>query len=74
MNYEAQELFHQALKLPPEARAALAGSLIASLDDVIDEDAEAAWQAVIERRISEIESGAVKMVSWLEARNRILAW
>jgi len=48
--------------------------LIASLDDVIDEDAEAAWQAVIERRISEIESGAVKMVSWVEARNRILAW
>ncbi len=62
MNSDPHALFQQALKLPPEARAALAGSLIASLDDAVDEDAEAAWQATIERRIVEIESGTAKMV------------
>ena len=72
MNYNAQALFQQALKLPPEARAALAGSLIASLDDMVDEDAEVAWQATIERRITEIDSSAVKMVPWSVARKRIL--
>jgi len=50
----------------------LAGSLIVSLDETVDEDAEAAWQATIERRIAEIDSGAVKMVPWSEARKRIL--
>jgi len=42
--------------------------LIVSLDETVDEDAEAAWQATIERRIAEIDSGAVKMVPWSEAR------
>ena len=68
----AQALLQQALKLPTEARAALAGSLIASLDDAVDEDAEVAWQATIERRIAEIDSGDVKMVPWSVARKRIL--
>jgi len=36
MNSEAQDLLDRALKLPPEARAALAGSLISSLDDAPD--------------------------------------
>ncbi len=39
---QTEEVLREALKLPMEARAALAGSLLDSLDDMIDEDAEAA--------------------------------
>ena len=68
-----QQLFEEALRLPPEARAALAGELIDSLDaDDVDEDAEAEWSVEIRRRLDEVDSGAVKAVPWSEARRRIL--
>jgi putative addiction module component (TIGR02574 family) len=68
-----RQLFEEALRLPPEARAALAGELIDSLDvDDVDGDAEAEWGAEIRRRLQEVDSGTVKAVPWSEARRRIL--
>jgi putative addiction module component (TIGR02574 family) len=61
-----------ALRLPLQARAALAAQLIESLDPEVDEEAEIAWGAEIVRRIQELESGQVKTVPWSEARRRIL--
>ena len=69
---ETTKLLEEALKLPPEARAALAGSLIESLDEVVEEHAEAAWAAEISRRLQELDSGAVRAVPWAEARRRIV--
>jgi hypothetical protein len=65
------DMLRAALALPNEARAALPGQLIASLDEV-DEDAEVAWSDEIERRIVQLESGAVQAIRWLEARRKIL--
>jgi putative addiction module component (TIGR02574 family) len=65
-------LLEEALKLPPEARAALAASLLESLDEEIDEGAEAAWAEEIAKRIRELDSGAVAPVPWSEARRMIL--
>jgi len=65
-------LLEEALKLPAEARAALAGSLLDSLDETVDQDAEQAWEAEIARRIEDLDSGRVKAVPWSEARRRIL--
>lgn len=65
-------LLEQALKLPQEARAALAASLLESLDETVDADAEATWAAEIARRIQELDSGAVQPVPWPEARRLIL--
>jgi len=73
MDSEATKLLEEALKLPPEARAAIAGRLIESLDEHVDEDAEAAWAKEIARRIEEVDSGRVRTVPWAEARRRILA-
>ncbi len=68
-----RDLLDAALRLPPEARAALAAELIESLEHVeIDEGAEAAWAAEIRRRLDEIDSGAVKAIPWDEARRRIM--
>ena len=71
MNQDPIYLLKEALKLPPEARAALAGFLLDSLDEEVDEDAEAAWHAEIDRRIREIDSGTVKTIPWSEARRTI---
>lgn len=39
MTPEVSELLNKALALPAEARAALAGSLLETLDDTVDESA-----------------------------------
>lgn len=67
------KLLEEALKLPVEARAALAGSLIESLDETGDEDAEAAWAAEISERVRELDSGKAKTIPWPEARRMILS-
>lgn len=65
------EIIKDALELPAEARAALAGSLIVSLDDAVDEDAEALWSSEIAQRIVELDDGKVQVVPWAEARRRL---
>jgi putative addiction module component (TIGR02574 family) len=49
----------EVLALSPEDRAFLARQLIASLDDTVDAGAETEWQAEVERRSEEIDSGQV---------------
>jgi putative addiction module component (TIGR02574 family) len=73
MNREVSEILEKALMLPPEARAALANSLLDSLDESVDLAAEEEWNREIARRIQEIDSGKVKPVPWQEARRQILA-
>jgi putative addiction module component (TIGR02574 family) len=73
MKREAAEILKDALPLPAEARAALAGSLLESLDTEVDEDAEAAWVIEVNRRIAELDTGAVKTIAWVEVRRRLIA-
>ncbi len=63
----------EALLLPPEARAALIDSLLASLDVEIDEDAEAACRDEIQKRIAEIDAGAARLLRWDDAKRALLA-
>ena len=73
MPRDAAELLRDALSLPPEARAALADSLLESLDVEIDDDAETRWQEEIHRRVQQIDSGAVTLIPWDEAQRRLRA-
>ena len=73
MKREAAEILKEALALPTEARAALAVSLLDSLDTDVDEDAEASWATEVNRRVAELDSGTVKAVSWAEVRRRLAA-
>ncbi|MGB6678087.1 MAG: addiction module protein [Terriglobales bacterium] len=73
MNEEISELLKKALSLPPAARAALAGSLLESLDETVDGAAEAEWQKEIALRMQELDSGKVRPVAWAEARQQISA-
>jgi putative addiction module component (TIGR02574 family) len=73
MTPDVSNLLKQALALPVEARAALAGSLLESLDDTVDESAEEEWNKEIARRIAELDSGKVKPILWADARRQISA-
>jgi putative addiction module component (TIGR02574 family) len=68
---EANELLKKALELPETERAALAGSLLDTLEITSDSSVEEAWNDEIARRLREIDSGKVKTVSWAEVRRRI---
>ncbi len=73
MTQEVTDLLKKALALPPEARAALAGSLLEGLDDTVDGSAEEEWNEEIARRIHELDSGKVKPIPWVEARREVSA-
>jgi putative addiction module component (TIGR02574 family) len=73
MTQEVSELLKKALALPAEARAALAGSLLESLDETVDASAEEEWNQEIARRIQELDSGKVQPVPWADARRQISA-
>jgi hypothetical protein len=47
------------------------GSLLDSLDQTVDPEAESAWEYEILLRGKELDEGKVKRLSWAEARRRI---
>jgi putative addiction module component (TIGR02574 family) len=71
METQLEILESEALKLTPGERAALAQRMLASLDE--DSEIEDAWAAEIERRIAEVESGAVQVIPIAEALARVRA-
>ena len=71
MKQNIEKILREALKFPLEARAALAGTLLDSLDESVDTDTESAWEAEICLRLREIDQGKVKLIPWAEARARI---
>ena len=71
MSKPARSVFADALRLEPETRAELAAELLASLDGPTDPDAEAVWDAEIERRIVAIEGGAIRLEPWADVKRRI---
>lgn len=71
---EISDLLKRALALPPEARAALASSLLESLDEsTVEGSAEQAWEREVAARTADLDSGSVKPLSWPEARRQMLA-
>ena len=69
MDTELEKVEAEALKLRPGERAALAQRLLASLEE--DKEIEEAWAQEVERRIAEVESGAVQLIPIEEALARV---
>ena len=72
MAAHAQEILDAALKLNDQEKAAIAASLIESLDPDYDEGCDEAWAGEIAKRMRDLDSGQVKTVPWSEARRMIL--
>jgi putative addiction module component (TIGR02574 family) len=70
MTQEAHQLLQKALALPENERAELAGNLIASLDPTVDQNADAAWQQEVVRRLHEVQSGKVETTPWEEVQQK----
>jgi hypothetical protein len=60
---DAKQFLEQALRLPDEERAALAGELIQRLDSDVDADAEAAWSSELRARLARVDAGTARTVS-----------
>jgi putative addiction module component (TIGR02574 family) len=61
---DAKRVIDEALRLPPDARAALAGQLLASLNDSeVDPDREGAWANEIRARLDAWERGELTSIS-----------
>lgn len=66
-----RELYAEASELNPSDRAELAGLLLESIDEPVDDGIEEAWAAEIERRMAEYRAGKVKTIPWSEVRARL---
>jgi putative addiction module component (TIGR02574 family) len=71
MTKGAKAILAEALRLESNERAEVAAELLASLDGPADPDAEAAWEAEIERRVADIEAGTAKLEPWEDVKRRI---
>lgn len=71
MNETTDELLKMALSLEEKDRALLAGALIESLHGEAEPGVAGAWESEIQRRVSELESGAVETVPWSRVRERL---
>ncbi len=68
---EADRILKSALRQTDTERARIAEALIASLEAPMDEDIDRAWQVEIQKRLHELDSGAVKCIPWEEVRDRL---
>lgn len=59
----SEEIFQDAVALPPDVRAELAERLIASLADEISSEITSAQVAEVQRRVAQVESGEVTLIA-----------
>lgn len=71
MQTPSEKLLDEILRLPEDDRAAIAEQIIASLDSLDDPEVDKAWQAEINKRISELDTGRLSILTWEEVRNRL---
>lgn len=72
MKQEVSDLLRQALELPVEDRAALANTLLDSLE-LPDQSVERAWDEEVARRMEDLKAGRAVTVSWEELHRELLA-
>jgi len=66
-----EEIFRDAVSLPPDVRAELTERLVASLAEDISPEITSAHLAEVRRRIAQVESGEVALIPGDEALARV---
>jgi putative addiction module component, TIGR02574 family len=72
MSVKAEKLLEEALKLPQNTRANLAGRLILSLDEEDDKGVEAEWSAELDRRLDNFDVSRAQALPWAKVRRNVL--
>lgn len=73
MARDLKELIREAVELPESDRATLAGVMLESLDPRPTPEVKVAWARELERRVREIDQGAVELLDWQEVRAELFA-
>jgi len=76
MSPEVSDLLKRALALPSDERAALANTLLDSLDtpkESATESVEEAWDQEVARRIEDLKTGKAVTVPWEQLHRELLA-
>ena len=71
MSGEVTDLLKRALALPAEERAALANTLLDSLESTT-QSVEEAWDQEVARRIEDLNSGRAVTVPWEQLHRELL--
>jgi putative addiction module component (TIGR02574 family) len=72
MSPEVSDLLKRALALTVDERAALANTLLDSLEET-GESVEAAWDEEVARRMQDLQAGKAVTVPWEELHQELLA-
>jgi putative addiction module component (TIGR02574 family) len=72
MSPEVSDLLKRALALPVDERAALANTLLDSLETT-NESVQEAWDEEVERRIKDLKAGKAVTVPWEQLHRELLA-
>ncbi|MFY9659458.1 MAG: addiction module protein [Terriglobales bacterium] len=74
MSPEVSDLLKRALALPADERAALANTLLDTLDGTNESvSIQEAWDAEVARRIQDLKAGKAVTVPWEELHRELLA-
>jgi putative addiction module component (TIGR02574 family) len=74
MSPEISDLLKRALALPVDERAALANTLLDTLDGTNESvSVHEAWDAEVARRIEDLKAGKAVTVPWEELHRELLA-
>ena len=72
MSPEVSDLLKRALALPVDERAALANTLLDSLETT-NESVQEAWDKEVARRIEDLKTGKAVTVPWEQLHRELLA-
>jgi putative addiction module component (TIGR02574 family) len=72
MSPEVSDLLKRALALPVDERAALANTLLDSLETT-NESVQEAWDEEVARRIKDLKAGKAVTVPWEQLHRELLA-
>lgn len=73
MRRHAKTVLQEALTLPEQERAEIAGALLESLEPEPESDVATAWRQEVAARIADLEAGEVETTPWEEIRDGFLA-
>ena len=69
----AEAVLKEALALPEEDRADIAGALLESIEPASEAEVEAAWRQEVAARVAALDAGEVETIPWEEVRARLYA-
>ena len=71
MSAVLKQVIENIENLSSDEKALVAHCLISSLEVKHDDSVDQAWGELVQQRFTELESGAVKGVTWGEIKNKI---